>query len=142
MLKKWWRITINVFSNEQILNLDDIATTYSIFKQTTDMIYKRVIQWITFNELHTKPLTTFYKDDNIYLFLYMLLQDIVKMNQLQNLIHDALIATDHVQSCAIIRRKDCSLRASSVGFNVSLTCQLNLTHIYLLLYSNFDNSDS
>ncbi len=44
------------------------------------------------------------------------------MNQLQNLLHDALISTDHVSSCAIIRRKDCSLRASSVGFNVSTPC--------------------
>jgi hypothetical protein len=40
------------------------------------------------------------------------------MNQLQNLLHDALISTDHVQHCAIIRRKDCCIRASSVGFNV------------------------
>lgn len=40
------------------------------------------------------------------------------MNQLQNLLHDALISTDHVQHCAIIRRKDCCIRASSVGFNL------------------------
>ncbi|XP_078001434.1 profilin-4-like [Glandiceps talaboti] len=40
------------------------------------------------------------------------------MNQLQNLLHDALIATEHVQNCVIIRRKDSSLRASSVGFNL------------------------
>ena len=42
------------------------------------------------------------------------------MNQLQNLLHDALISTEHVQQCAIVRRKDCSVRASSVGFNVSI----------------------
>ena len=53
----------------------------------------------------------------------MYFQDAVKMNQLQNLLHDALISTDHVSSCAIIRRKDCSLRASSVGFNVSSESQ-------------------
>lgn len=41
------------------------------------------------------------------------------MNQLQNLLHDSLIATDNVHHCAIIRRKDCNVRASSVGFNVS-----------------------
>lgn len=41
------------------------------------------------------------------------------MNQLQNLLHDALINTNHVQSCAIIRRKDAALRAASVGFHVS-----------------------
>ncbi|XP_046327904.1 profilin-4-like [Haliotis cracherodii] len=44
--------------------------------------------------------------------------DAVKMNQLQNLLHDALISTDHVQQCAIVRRKDCTVRASSVGFNL------------------------
>ncbi|XP_070567530.1 profilin-4-like isoform X2 [Ptychodera flava] len=44
--------------------------------------------------------------------------DRVKMNQLQNLLHDALISTDHVLNCAIIRRKDSSLRASSVGFHL------------------------
>ncbi|CAH1798317.1 unnamed protein product [Owenia fusiformis] len=44
--------------------------------------------------------------------------DAVKMNQLQNLLHDALISTEHVSQCAIIRRKDCSLRAASVGFNL------------------------
>ncbi|EDO38706.1 predicted protein, partial [Nematostella vectensis] len=39
------------------------------------------------------------------------------MNQLQSLLHDSLIATGHVKHCAIIRRKDTSLRASTVGFN-------------------------
>ena len=38
------------------------------------------------------------------------------MNQLQNLLHDSLIATGHVENCALIRRNDGSLRASSVGF--------------------------
>ncbi|XP_041351509.1 profilin-4-like isoform X2 [Gigantopelta aegis] len=40
------------------------------------------------------------------------------MNQLQNLLHDALISTDHVQQCAVIHRKDCSVRASSIGFSL------------------------
>ncbi|XP_062510368.1 profilin-4-like [Corticium candelabrum] len=40
------------------------------------------------------------------------------MNQLQNLLHDTLIATGHVQQCALIKRKDASLKASSVGFTV------------------------
>ncbi|KAL5009520.1 hypothetical protein ScPMuIL_011825 [Solemya velum] len=44
--------------------------------------------------------------------------DAVKMNQLQNLLHDALISTNHVQHCAIVRRKDTNVRASSVGFNL------------------------
>ncbi|XP_025097151.1 profilin-4-like isoform X2 [Pomacea canaliculata] len=43
--------------------------------------------------------------------------DSIKMSQLQNLLHDALIATENVQQCAIIRRKDNMVRASSVGFN-------------------------
>ncbi|XP_071801243.1 profilin-4-like isoform X2 [Asterias amurensis] len=46
-------------------------------------------------------------------------EDRVKMNQLQNLLHDALIATEHVENCAIIRRRDVSLRASSAGFSVN-----------------------
>ena len=40
------------------------------------------------------------------------------MNQLQSLIHDALIGTGHVSQCAILRRKDGNLKASSVGFQV------------------------
>jgi len=40
------------------------------------------------------------------------------MNQLQSLIHDALIGTGHVSQCAILRRKDGAIRASSVGFQV------------------------
>ena len=43
----------------------------------------------------------------------------LKMNQLTSLLHDSLVATGHVQHCAIIRRKDISLRASTVGFSVS-----------------------
>lgn len=58
-----------------------------------------------------------------------LLQDIVKMNQLQNLLHDALIATNHVQSCAILKRKDAVLRASSVGFTVSTSSSSLLSSI-------------
>ena len=42
----------------------------------------------------------------------------LRMNQLQSLLHDSLIATGHIQHCAIIRRKDTSLRASTVGFSV------------------------
>ncbi|XP_070190084.1 profilin-4-like [Littorina saxatilis] len=44
--------------------------------------------------------------------------DSIKMSQLQNLLHDALIVTEHVQQCAIVRRKDCLVRAASVGFNL------------------------
>lgn len=40
------------------------------------------------------------------------------MNQLQSLIHDALIATGHVSQCAILRKKDGNPIATSVGFQV------------------------
>ncbi|ELU00332.1 hypothetical protein CAPTEDRAFT_217717 [Capitella teleta] len=46
------------------------------------------------------------------------LPDSIRMNQLQTLLHDALISTHHIQGCAIVRRKDASLRASSVGFTL------------------------
>ena len=41
------------------------------------------------------------------------------MNQLQSLLQDSLIATGNVDNCAIVRKKDVSLRASSSGFTVS-----------------------
>ena len=43
------------------------------------------------------------------------------MNLLQNLIHESLIATGHVECAAVIRRKDSSIRATSVGYTVSVT---------------------
>jgi len=52
------------------------------------------------------------------------------MNQLQSLLHDSLIATGHVQNCAIIRRKDTSLRASTVGFQPSLDNIHALAHSF------------
>ena len=58
------------------------------------------------------------------------------MNQLQNLLHDALISTEHVQQCAIVRRKDCSIRASSVGFNVSNLFHLSLHQLLLQFYTD------
>ncbi|CAD5113889.1 unnamed protein product [Dimorphilus gyrociliatus] len=44
--------------------------------------------------------------------------DKVKLNQLQNLLHDALLATGHVSRGALIKQKDCSLKASTVGFSI------------------------
>ncbi|XP_065906724.1 profilin-4-like [Dysidea avara] len=41
------------------------------------------------------------------------------MNLLQNLIHESLVATGHVECAAIIRRKDSSIRATSVGYTPS-----------------------
>ena len=38
------------------------------------------------------------------------------MNQLQNLLHDALIATSHVEKAALLNKDDYSIKASSVGF--------------------------
>ena len=41
------------------------------------------------------------------------------MNQLQNLLHDALISTNHVEKCALIKKSDGSLKAFSIGFQPS-----------------------
>ena len=40
------------------------------------------------------------------------------MNQLQHLLHDALIGTEHVSNAAIIRRKDHHLAACTAGFEL------------------------
>ena len=40
------------------------------------------------------------------------------MNHLQGLLTDSLITTGHVEQAAIIRRKDASLRASSLGLSL------------------------
>ena len=45
-------------------------------------------------------------------------QDRVKLNQLSNLLHDALIATENVDRCAIIERRDGEQKAGSPGFTV------------------------
>ncbi|KAL9968855.1 hypothetical protein ACROYT_G020996 [Oculina patagonica] len=71
--------------------------------------------------------------DQDFLCSYCNSDNIPRMNQLQSLLHDSLIATGHVQHCAIIRRKDTSLRASTVGFSPSLD------NIHALVHS-FTNS--
>lgn len=38
------------------------------------------------------------------------------MNQLQNLLHDALIATSHVEKAALLNKEEYSIKAASVGF--------------------------
>ncbi|RNA09359.1 profilin-4-like isoform X5 [Brachionus plicatilis] len=40
------------------------------------------------------------------------------MNQLQNLLHDALISTQHIDRCALLNKDDYSVKASSVGFQM------------------------
>ena len=40
------------------------------------------------------------------------------MNQLQNLLHDALISTNHVQKCALINKDEYKVKAASVGYQV------------------------
>ncbi|XP_065830975.1 profilin-4-like [Oscarella lobularis] len=42
----------------------------------------------------------------------------MSLNQLQNLLHDSLIATGHVEQCAVIKRKDSSIKATSIGYAV------------------------
>ena len=55
------------------------------------------------------------------------------MNQLQSLIHDALIGTGHVSQCAILRRKDGNLKASSVGFQVCHCASILLLSLYRVI---------
>ena len=40
------------------------------------------------------------------------------MNQLQNLLHDALISTGHVEKCALLNKEDYTVKTSSVGYQV------------------------
>ncbi len=40
------------------------------------------------------------------------------MNQLQNILHDALIATNHIDRAALLNKSDYTIKAASVGFQV------------------------
>jgi hypothetical protein len=40
------------------------------------------------------------------------------MNQLQNLLHDSLIGTSHVDRCALLNNNDYTVKVASVGFQV------------------------
>jgi profilin len=42
------------------------------------------------------------------------------MNQLQNLLHDALISTSHVEKCALLNKEEYNVKATSVGYQVIL----------------------
>ena len=42
-----------------------------------------------------------------------------QMLNLQALLHDTLVTTGHVECCAIFKRKDCSVKATSLGYEVS-----------------------
>lgn len=44
----------------------------------------------------------------------------------QHLLYDTLVATGHVECCAIFKKRDCSVVATSMGYQVG-----NLTHIML-----------
>jgi hypothetical protein len=45
----------------------------------------------------------------------------------QSLLHDSLLATAHVESCALFRKKDDSVKAASAGYQVwkLLACKYN-----------------
>jgi len=45
--------------------------------------------------------------------------DRVKLNQLNNLLHDSLIATGHVERCAIVDKKETEVKANSPGFTLT-----------------------
>ena len=55
------------------------------------------------------------------------------MNQLQNLLHDALIATSHVERCALLNKEEYSVRAASVGYQVE---KHSFIWLYILLSQN------
>ena len=42
----------------------------------------------------------------------------VIMNNLQHLLYDALVSTGNVECCVIVKRKDCVVKASSLGYQV------------------------
>lgn len=54
------------------------------------------------------------------------------MNQLQNLLHDALISTQHVEKCALLNKDDYVVKAASIGFQVNFKATL-LFHTLLTL---------
>ena len=41
------------------------------------------------------------------------------MSQLKDLLHDSLISTSHVEKCALLDKENYSVKASSVGYEVS-----------------------
>lgn len=55
---------------------------------------------------------------NEHLYIYFFLQNRRKMDQLQALLNDSLIRTEHVENAAIIDIKERKVCASTFGFNV------------------------
>lgn len=60
------------------------------------------------------------------------------MNRLQNLLHDSLISTQHVEKSAILNKEDYSVKATSIGFQVIILMGLILkispiVYIYYLI---------
>ena len=51
---------------------------------------------------------------------------VTAMTNLQSLLQECLIATGHVECSTIIKRKDGSVKASSVGYEVGSCCSSNL----------------
>ena len=41
------------------------------------------------------------------------------MNALQSLLQESLIASGHVESCTLFKKKDGAIKASSVGYEVA-----------------------
>ena len=58
------------------------------------------------------------------------------MNRLQNLLHDSLISTQHVEKSAILNKEDYSVKATSIGFQViilmGLILKMSTSSLYLL----------
>ena len=52
------------------------------------------------------------------------------MNQLQLLLHDALIGTEHVSNAAIVRRQDYRLAACTEGFELDADSCLKIVDAF------------
>lgn len=52
------------------------------------------------------------------------------MNTLQSLLHDSLVGSGHVECCALVRRKDGAVKASSIGYEPSAEQVLALNEAF------------
>lgn len=60
----------------------------------------------------------------------------------QHLLYDTLVATGHVECCAIFKRRDCSVVATSMGYqvgNLTHDVTMNRLHAYQVDYNHYLN---
>lgn len=53
-------------------------------------------------------------------------------DSLQTLLHDSLIATGHVECSTIIKKKNGSVKASSIGFEVGVCKLVQFMVVYMI----------